>query len=90
MFPRPELTANTFAMMGQWTRQTASGLLMTCYFCKTCGSRIWHERTGKKLVSIKGGLIQGLDFGKAVHIWTREAVVTIPEGVERCEGEPDD
>lgn len=43
------------------------------------------------MVSVKGGCLEGLDRGmmrEAVHIWTRHAVVDIPEGVESWEGEP--
>jgi hypothetical protein len=69
MFPRPQLGDEIMSKMNTWVRQTQSGLLMTCFFCKTCGSRVWHERNGKELVSIKGGLIKGLDLGNAVHIW---------------------
>ena len=63
---------------------------MTCWFCKTCGSRIMHERSGKEGVSIKGGCIDKLDWTKAVHIWTKEAVMPIPEGAKKFEEEPYD
>ena len=39
-------------------------------------------------VSIKGGLVKGLDWATAVHIWTKRAVVPIPDGVVRWEEEP--
>jgi hypothetical protein len=67
-----------------------SGCTMTCWFCKTCGTRIMHERSGNHSVSIKGGCIEGLDWTDVVHIWTKEAVVPIPEGVKKFEEEPDD
>lgn len=66
---------------------------MRCYFCSVCGSRLLHARDGIKSVSVKGGSLQGLTkemVAGAVHIWTKEAVVEIPEGVETFEGEPDD
>lgn len=52
-----------------------------------------HARDGVKSVSIRGGSLQGLSkemVAVAVHIWTKEAVVEIPEGVEQLEGEPSD
>jgi hypothetical protein len=38
-------------------------------------------------VSVKGGCIDGLDWAKAIHIWTKSAMVPIPEGSESYEGE---
>jgi len=52
-----------------------------------------HSRDGVKSVSIRGGSLQGLTkemVANAVHIWTKEAVIDIPEGVEQLEGEPSD
>ena len=40
-------------------------------------------------MSIKGGLIDGLDWSQGKHIFTGTAVVQIPPGVERWEGTPD-
>jgi hypothetical protein len=34
------------------------------------------------VVSVKGGCIDGLDWKNAVHIWTKSAMVPIPEGSE--------
>jgi hypothetical protein len=48
----------------------------------------WDE--GSQTVCVKGGCVKGLDYSGAAHIWTRSAVVKIPEGVERWEMEPDD
>ena len=33
-------------------------------------------------MSVKGGCIEGLDWSKAIHIWTKSAMVPIPEGSE--------
>ena len=69
------------------------------YFCTKCGSRLTHvhvevsdgeEKVGKML-SVKAGCLDGLSkamMRKAVHIWTKSAVVDIPEGVEQHEEEP--
>ena len=40
------------------------------------------ETQGKNVVSVKGGCIEGLDWKKAIHIWTSSAMVPIPEGSE--------
>ncbi len=34
------------------------------------------------MVSVKGGCLDGLDWRKAIHIWTSSAMVPIPEGSE--------
>ncbi|CAK7206301.1 hypothetical protein SEUCBS139899_009089 [Sporothrix eucalyptigena] len=39
-------------------------------------------------LTIKGGLIAGLDYSQAVHIYTEQAVVDIPPGVEQYPGTP--
>jgi hypothetical protein len=44
----------------------------------------------RKVVSVKGGCIEGLDWKNAKHIWTKNALVPIPEGVEKYEEEPPD
>jgi hypothetical protein len=40
-------------------------------------------------VALKGGTLEGLNWKDAKHIFCRSAVVPIPEGVQRSEGEPD-
>ncbi|ROW07809.1 hypothetical protein VMCG_03572 [Cytospora schulzeri] len=36
----------------------------------------------KNVVSVKGGCLEGLDWNKAIHIWTKSAMIPIPEGAE--------
>lgn len=43
---------------------------------------------GKNVVSVKGGcIVKGLDWNKAIHIYTKSAMVPIPEGCESHEEE---
>lgn len=42
------------------------------------------------MVSVKGGCLDGLDWKTAIHIWTKSAMVPIPEGSETHEEEPTD
>jgi len=49
-----------------------------------------HTTPEKKVVSVKGGCIEGLNWQDAKHIWTKSALVPIPEGVESCEEEPEE
>ncbi|KAK4140747.1 uncharacterized protein C8A04DRAFT_31723 [Dichotomopilus funicola] len=92
LFP---LSAELAAALGVWTRPTDRGGEMDCYFCKSCGGRVVHrirepDGTERDVVSVKGGLVEGLRWEGAAHIFTRSAVVEIPEGVERWEAEPGD
>lgn len=80
------------ASVSSYVKQCDSGRTQRCYFCKQCGSRIIHaymvEDGNPETVSVKGGLLEGLDWSDAMHIFCRSAVVPIPEGVKRWEGEP--
>ncbi|KAK1547096.1 glutathione-dependent formaldehyde-activating enzyme [Colletotrichum paranaense] len=69
-------------LMGVYARPTASGATLYCYFCRNCGTRLIHATPDKNVVSVKGGCIDGLDWKTAVHIWTKNAMVPIPEGAE--------
>lgn len=47
-----------------------------------------HTTPGKNVVSVKGGCItKGLDWNKAIHIYTKSAMVPIPEDCESHEEE---
>ncbi|KAK1597437.1 glutathione-dependent formaldehyde-activating enzyme [Colletotrichum navitas] len=74
-------------LMGVYARPTASGATLYCYFCRNCGTRLIHATPDKNVVSVKGGCIDGLDWKTAVHIWTKNAMVPIPEGAESHEEE---
>lgn len=66
------------------------------YFCANCGSRLIHESVDKdgnpeEMLSVKAGCLVGLTkemMRGAVHIWTKSAVIDIPDGVEAYEEEP--
>lgn len=60
-----------------------------CSFCMKCGSRLTHRVEGEDTLSVKGGCLDGLkDLKGAVHIWCAEAIIEIPAGVERYDGDP--
>jgi hypothetical protein len=71
--------------IGVWTRKTDAGNTTHCYFCKKCGVRILHrgilangqEKPG---VRVRGGCLEGITLEGATHIWTRSALVPVPEG----------
>ncbi|KAL2155035.1 hypothetical protein VTH82DRAFT_3711 [Thermothelomyces myriococcoides] len=77
-FPLPDAE-----LLSCYRRPTSiGGGTMYCYFCKRCGTRLIHTIPGKNVVSVKGGCIEGLDWRSAIHIWTKSAMVPIPEGTE--------
>ncbi|RYP59268.1 hypothetical protein DL770_010239 [Monosporascus sp. CRB-9-2] len=90
LFPlAPELKAR----LGLYTRPTDRGGSMDCYFCRACGSRLFHrirDASGapRPTVSIKGGCVEGLDWSGGVHIYMRSAVMKIPMEWEQYETVP--
>ncbi|ROW14828.1 hypothetical protein VPNG_03671 [Cytospora leucostoma] len=72
-FPMPDAE-----LLSVYTRPTASG--QTLYW--QCGTRLIHATSSKNVVSVKGGCLEGLDWDKAIHIWTKSAMIPIPEGAE--------
>lgn len=50
-------------------------------FCRARQLIAMSDET-KNVVSVKGGCLDGLDWGKAIHLWTKSAMVPIPEGSE--------
>ena len=90
IFPIPD---ELRAKMGMWSRPADSGRTVDCYFCRGCGVRLFHriigvDGTPRETVTVKGGLVDGLDWKGATHIFTKSAVVPIPEGAEAFEAEP--
>lgn len=88
----PFFTIGDHPHVSHFVRTCDSGRKQKCYFCKECGSRILHaqivEDGDPHVVAVKGGLLPNLDWKGAVHIYTRSAVVSIPEGVETFEADP--
>ncbi|KAI5863853.1 Mss4-like protein [Durotheca rogersii] len=91
LFPlAPELAAR----MRVYHRPSQNGRTMDCYFCPNCGSRLMHrifgaDGTPRPSVAIKGGCIDGLDWGAVrMHIFTRSAVVKLPDDAEKYEALP--
>lgn len=102
IFPYFELPESVSDLVGCYTRTTLTGRHMECLFCQNCGARLLHrfrdavpapgEKPGPTAITnVKGGCLEGLDkemMREAIHIWTRHAIVDIPEGVEQWEEAP--
>ena len=76
-----------------WSRPTDQGTEMNCWFCGTCGNRLYHLSSAwPDEISVKAGTLdQPVDVSKAVPIWTGSALpsVAIPEGKHHFRREPD-
>ena len=88
IFPDFDIAPPYKDAIGIYTRQGASGTVKDHYFCTNCGSRLMHKSSRYKEVSVKGGCLKGLNLNGAVHIWCQEALMDIPQGVERHEQSP--
>ncbi|KAK7998804.1 Mss4-like protein [Apiospora marii] len=78
----------TSAIFPKFQLPNVEGLSCYTYFCRACGTRLVHTTPAKNVVSVKGGCItKGLDWNKAIHIYTKSAMVPIPEGCESHEEE---
>ncbi|KAJ6441400.1 KR domain-containing protein [Purpureocillium lavendulum] len=81
MWPLPPAQADR---LGMWTRTSAKGTTLECYFCKACGVRLLHrplraDGSPKPNLTVKAGAVQGLRLDGAKHIWARSAVVDVPD-----------
>ena len=76
-----------------WSRPADSGGTVHCFFCPSCGTRLWHgDPETEDTVSVKGGSLDSpVDLTNAFHIWTSRALpgVAIPGHARNCPEEPD-
>lgn len=73
--------------LGCWTKHDPRGNDFHHYFCKVCGSRLLHT-DGKTHCFVKAGCLDGLSrkmLDNAAHIFTKRAVVPIPDEAEQYE-----
>lgn len=77
----------------RWSRPTDSGAVLDCFFCRACGTRLWHgDLEADAEVSVKGGSLDlPIDLAGAAHIWIRRKLsgVVIPPGTKTFQEEPD-
>ena len=76
-----------------WERPADSGNITRCWFCPTCGNRIYHENpAAPEFIRFKPGTLDdtsGLE--PQAHIWTRreQAWLERINDLPRVEGQPD-
>lgn len=80
--------------MGCYRRDTDSGSSMNCWFCATCGSRLYHQSVDESdWVSLKGGTLDQPDLlNPAAHIWVKRKRpwVLLSPDIPAYDTEPDD
>lgn len=73
-----------------WTRPTDAGNTTECYFCKICGVRLFHrgilpDGQPKQMLTVKAGCLEDVSLEGARHIWTRSALLPVPEDSDATE-----
>ena len=76
----------------QWSRSSASGREVVCFFCGECGTRLFHQPTrNPKITNIKPGTLDDTSGLRPVaNLWTRSAQpwITCSEDMLNFEGQP--
>jgi hypothetical protein len=85
------LTQGTPAL---FARQTSSTKTMECWFCPSCGTRLFHMPGGAAYPNrnIKPGTLDDTSWlVPTIHFWTRSAQpwIRIPDDATRYETQPD-
>ncbi|MEM7044271.1 MAG: GFA family protein [Pseudomonadota bacterium] len=80
--------------MKVWRRPTDSGSSTDCWFCESCGTRLYHRGVREpEWVAIKGGSLDDPDILTPIaHIWIKRKRpwLLLPPGVPTHDTEPDD
>lgn len=75
-----------------FTRTSHSGRAVSCAFCPTCGTRIYHEPTYMPdTLNIKPGTLDDTSpLSPDIHVWTKskQPWVVVPEGTPCVDGQP--
>ena len=91
------IPADTFRLIAGdlkcFERPTASGGRAACYFCATCGNRVYHvDPQNPAYYRLKpGGLDDTSQISPQAHVWTSRAQAwyQFPPGVPVFEAQPD-
>lgn len=95
IFPSFEITSPFPGAIAKYSRPNSNGETQG-FFCTKCGARLMHQSVSRDgtpapSVSVKSGCLDGITkemMRDAVHIWTKSAIIEIPEGAEAYETEP--
>ena len=80
--------------LAAYERATDSGSVTNCWFCSTCGTRIYHQSArAPKMATLKGGTLDDPSVLEPVaHLWVsrRHPWVHLDPDTETFETQPDD
>ncbi len=89
--------ANNLELKGalhSWSRSTDSGGTTECFFCPTCGCRIYHANPDLPgMITVKGGTLDdAIDLRLVAHIWvdSRQGWLDLPGNVPQWPQQPRD
>ena len=72
--------------LGVFHRPAKSGAMTSCYFCSSCGSRIYHQSSrSPDMITLKGGVLDRVENLEPVaHLWVKRKAdwVQIPPEIE--------
>jgi len=92
--PVPSNRLHIQGAMNVYRRPTDSGANTDCWFCKICGSRLYHQGDRETdWVTLKGGTLDRSDLIKpSAHIWVKRKqpwVILPPEAITHDAQPPD-
>ena len=80
--------------LSSYERPAASGATTSCYFCSSCGTRIYHQSSNSPdNITLKGGTINdSKNLNPIAHLWTsrKHNWINIADNIEIYEEQPDD
>lgn len=92
--PVPARDLTISGPMRAYQRPAASGAHTNCWFCETCGTRLYHQSTGSpEIVTLKGGTLDDAgDLRPVAHLWVQRKHVwlTLADDVPQFDTQPDD
>ena len=92
--PIKSSTISIHGERAEYDRPAKSGAMTKCFYCPSCGTRIYHQSSrSPELLTLKGGTLDnGRDLEPIAHLWTRQMHkwVTLPNDIERYEEQPND
>jgi hypothetical protein len=88
--------ASAFTVSGpleRWSRTADSGATTQCFFCRSCGARVYHASTGSPdQVTVKGGTLDETeDLSPVAHLWVsrKQPWVSLADGARLFDTQPD-
>jgi hypothetical protein len=89
------IPAKYFQLTGNaeiYKRATDSGTKTNCYFCPSCGTRIYHQsERSPDVITLKGGTLDDISsLPTLAHLWTKRKQVwmDLPTNIETHETQP--